>query len=197
MMKPQGYEEARETGEFAPIELGGHYATIKQVTETQSKTGKPMIVVLIDFCPPDSQAGYHSNAYQNDSRDPKKWPHNGTIYIMVNDYQDDTKTSRNFKTFCTSYEKSNNTSVKWGGSNWNQQFKNKKIGVVYGEEENEYNGQRSMRRVPRWFCSWDKVEGAAIPRAKMLQSSAPVGGPANDSFMNVPAGANEDEGIPF
>ena len=46
MQKPSGYDEAQASGEFIPIELGGHYATIKQVTETQSKGGRDMIVVL-------------------------------------------------------------------------------------------------------------------------------------------------------
>ena len=42
MQKPSGYDEAQASGEFIPIEIGGHYATIKQVTETQSKGGRDM-----------------------------------------------------------------------------------------------------------------------------------------------------------
>lgn len=202
MKKPNGYDEARESGEFTPVDPGGHYAIIKQVTETQSSTGKDMVVVLFDFCSPDAQAGYHTAAFEADTRDERKWPFNGSKYIMVNDFNDPNKTSRAFKTFCTCFEKSNGCSVKWGGADWGKQFKNKKVGVVYGLEEHEYDGKTSMRSVPKWFCSWDSVSGARIPEPKYLNGSGPASKPANnaapkdDSFMNVPAGA-EDEGIPF
>lgn len=200
MQKPNGYDEAREAGSFTPVELGGHYAVIKQVTEMQSSKGKDMIVVLFDFAKGDAQEGYHSNAFQNDNRDQKKWPFNGSKYIMVKDFNDDSKTSRPFKTFCSCFEKSNGCSVQWGGKNWGAQFKNKKIGVVYGEEEQEYDGKTSMRRVPKWFCSWDTVKDQRIPEPKYL-ANKPAPTPTttttgSEGFMNVPEGA-EDEGIPF
>ncbi len=201
MQKPTGYDEARESGEFTPVEVGGHYAVVKQVTETQSSTGKDMIVVLFDFCPPDKQAGYHTAAFESDTRDNRKWPFNGSKYIMVSDYNDPNKTSRAFKTFCSCIEKSNNYTVQWGGANWGKQFNGKKIGVVYGQEENEYEGKVSMRSVPKWFCSWDAVKDARIPDPKYLPGhSAPASGttPAqNNGFMDIPATAKEDEGIPF
>lgn len=201
MQKPTGYDEARESGEFTPVEVGGHYAVVKQVTETQSSTGKDMIVVLFDFCPPDKQAGYHTAAFEGDTRDTRKWPFNGSKYIMVSDYNDPNKTSRAFKTFCSCIEKSNNYTVQWGGANWGKQFNGKKIGVVYGHEEHEYEGKVSMRSVPKWFCSWDAVSSARIPDPKYLPGhSAPASGTApaqNNGFMDIPATAKEDEGIPF
>ena len=198
MNKPGGYDEARESSGFVPVDLGGHYAVIKQVTEMQSSSGKDMIVVLFDFTKPDKQEGYHNNAYQNDTRDQRKWPFNGSKYIMVNDFNDSSKTSRAFKSFCSCFEKSNNTTIVWGGKNWGAQFKNKKIGVVYGEEEHEWNGKTSMRRMPKWFCAWDAVEGARIPDPKYLENRpAPAQATAApNGFMDPPEGS-EDEGIPF
>lgn len=204
MQKPNGYDEAQANGEFIPVELGGHYAIIKQVSETQSSTGKDMIVVLYDFVTPDKQAGYFQSSYENDTRDPKKWPFNGSKYILVADYEDPKKTSRNFKTFCTCVEKSNGYTIQWGGKNWNQQFKGKKIGVVFGEEENEYEGRISMRHVPKWFCKWDAVKDAQIPAPKYLNGVSPAAVSAvssgtndtdEDGFMNVPEGADDE--IPF
>ena len=49
MKKPDGYDEAKASGEFTPVKDGGHYAVIKQVSERQSSTGKDMVVVLFDF----------------------------------------------------------------------------------------------------------------------------------------------------
>lgn len=202
MNKPSGYDEAQAGGEFIPIELGGHYAVVKQVAERQSSTGKDMIVVLFDFCKPDAQEGYFATQFANDERDDKKWPFAGSKYIIVNDYNDPNKTSKQFKTFCTCIEKSNNYQISWGGNSWAQQFKGKKIGVVFGEEENEYDGKIRMRRNLRWFCSLDRVADAKIPQTKYLNGSGPADQPqanttggAIDGFLNIPDGMDEE--IPF
>lgn len=201
MQKPTGYDEAQVSGEFTPVELGGHCAVIKQVSERDSSTGKPMIVVLFDFILPDKQAGYFTSQFDADTREPKKWPYNGSMYIMVNDYNDPKKTSRQFKTFCSCAERSNDFQIKWGGSSWAQQFKGKKIGVVYGEVENEYDGKITMRHQPRWFCTWDAAPGAKIPATKYLNGvgpAKPVNKPeeVEDGFLNIPTEVDEDE-IPF
>ncbi len=201
MQKPNGYDEAKSGGEFIPVELGGHYAIIKQVTEMQSANGKDMVVVLLDFAAEDKQVHYHSDAFDNDSREERKWPYNGSKWIMVKDYNDSNKTSRDFKTFCTCYEKSNNATVQWGGKNWATQFKNKKIGIVYGEVESEYDGKVTMKHLPRWFCTWDAVKDANIPNPKYLDNNTTVsahattGKTVDDNFINVPEGV--DESIPF
>lgn len=192
MQKPNGYDEARESGGYTPVELGGHYAVVKQVVEKQSSTGKPMIVVLFDFCEPDKQPGYFAESFESDNREDKKWPFAGTKYIMVQDFQDTNKTSRQFKTFCSCVEKSNNMTISWGGSDWSKQFKGKKIGVIYGEEEQEYDGEKSMRTLPRFFCQWERVKGAAIPAAKYLTISEPVVPKAPEGFSMI-----TDDEIPF
>lgn len=58
MKKPNNYENTQASGEFTPVELGGHYLIIKDVTETQSKNGKDMIRVSFDFAANDKQPGY-------------------------------------------------------------------------------------------------------------------------------------------
>lgn len=203
MNKPQGYDDVRAAGEFTPVELGGHYAVIKQVSETKSSTGKNMIVVLFDFDANDKQAGYFKKQFDEDTRPERKWPFAGSKYIMVYDYQDPGKTSRNFKTFCTCAQKSNNFEIDWNsGTAWGKQFVGKKIGVVYGEEESEWDGRVRMRRVPKWFCTADKVAEATVPEPKYLKGKTQTAKPGTtitnvdaDGFMNIPNGI-EDE-IPF
>ena len=198
MKKPEGYDEARAAGEFTPIELGGHFAVIKQVTEMQSSTGKNMVVVLFDFSGEDAQPGYFADQFKNDDREDKKWPFAGRKYIMVQDFNDSRKTSRNFKTFCTCVERSNEMEINWNTANWGQQFVGKHIGVVYGEEEQEYEGKTSMRRLPKWFCSYDKVTTQGVPEAKYLSGNKPRSAgsaTASDGFINVPEGTDEE--IPF
>ena len=194
MNKPSGYDDVQVGGGFTPVDLGGHYCQIKQVAERKSSTGKDMIVVVFDFVKPDAQEGYFMEQFKNDVREDKKWPFAGSKYIMVNDYQEPSKTSRQFKSFCTCVENSNSYQIQWGGSDWAAQFKGKKIGAVYGEEEHEYDGKVSKRRLVRYFCSVDAVKDAKIPEAKLLKNvSRPA---ANDtSFVNIPEGTEEE--IPF
>jgi hypothetical protein len=194
MNKPSGYDDVQVGGGFTPVDLGGHYCQIKQVAERKSSTGKDMIVVVFDFVKPDAQEGYFMEQFKNDVREDKKWPFAGSKYIMVNDYQEPSKTSRQFKSFCTCVENSNSYQIQWGGNDWAAQFKGKKIGAVYGEEEHEYDGKVSKRRLVRYFCSLDAVKDAKIPEAKLLKN---VNRPAaNDtSFVNIPEGTEEE--IPF
>ena len=72
MNKPNNYENTQAAGEFTPVELGGHKLVIKQVNETKSKTGKPMIVVLFDFARDDKQPGYFEKMFRDDIRPDKK-----------------------------------------------------------------------------------------------------------------------------
>ena len=191
MQKPNGYDEV-QVGEFTPVELGGHHLIIKAVKEQESKTGSPMIVVAFDFANNDKQPQYFSDQFERDVRPDKKWPANGTQYILTMDYQDKTKTSKNFKSFITSFEHSNNVTAIWG-EKFCEQFKGKKIGGVFGVVEEEYNGEVKKRHKLRWFCDDNKADNQSIPQEKLLKSSSAAS--TNDGFMNVPEGTDEE--IPF
>jgi hypothetical protein len=195
MQKPNNFDNV-STGDFTPIELGGHYMTIKQVSETKSKSGKDMIVVLFDFAKEDKQSGYFMESFKNDIRPEKKWPYSGTQYIVTEDK--DGNCSRSFKSFINAVEKSNNGfSTTWGEA-FAAQFKNKRIGGVFGIVEDEYNGKTTKKHQLRWFCNWDKVESAREPEPKLLpNSNRTVSAPQTDAdgFMAFPADADEE--IPF
>lgn len=168
MIKPNGYDEAIVSGEFVPVTPGGHYCSIKKVEEQMSSTGKPMIVVYFDFSGKDAQEGYFMKSFNEDTREEKKWPFAGRKYIMVEDYQDSSKTSRQFKTFCSCVEKSNDNFIVQWGDDWGAQFTNKQVGIVFGREEQEYDGKVTMRCLPKYFCKIDAVENARVPEDKLL-----------------------------
>ncbi len=191
MQKPQGYDEVQVGGDFTPIELGGHHLIIKGVKEQESKSGKQMIVVAFDFAKNDRQPNYFSDLFDKDIRPDKKWPNNGTNYIMAMDYQDSNKTSKSFKSFVTAFERSNNVTAIWG-EKFCDQFKGRKIGGVFGVVEEEYNGEIKKRHKLRWFCDDSKVDGASIPEEKLLKGSSST--PSND-FMAIKEG--DEEEIPF
>lgn len=197
MQKPNGYDEAKAQGEFTPVELGGHYLVIKQVAEKMNKNKQPMIVVLFDFAQNDKQPGYFMEQYKNDTREDKKWPNQATQYINV--YDSEGKTTRNFKTFTTCVEHSNTGFTTQWGDNFCQQFKDKKIGGVFGDQMDFYNGEEKKKRVMRWFVSSDKVADASVPEIsetaayKESKNNQMVSSP--DGFMNIPDGI--DEQLPF
>ena len=212
MQKPKGYDEAQEMGQSkAPITPGGHHLIIKQVNETQSKSGKPMIVVLFDFAQNDEHAGLLMKEFKEDTRSDKKWPHRGTSYIMVQDYQDPDKTSRQYKTFCSCFEKSNNAQINWTENQqaWAQQFKDKKIGGAFGVVHDVYNGREITKTELRWFISDDKVSTADVPAEKILSDEqwAEIHDKKNQSdstsseqtgetgFINIPEGIDQE--LPF
>lgn len=201
MLKPNDYDNTKAGGGYEAPEVGGHHMIIKQVNETQSKKGKPMIVILIDFAKNDRQPDLFMNQFKDDIRPEKKWPHGGTIYCLVEDSSG--KTSRNYKTFCTCFEKSNNTTINWtdNSAQWCGQFKNKKIGGVYGIVHSEYQGEEKVRSEFRWFVTDDKVDPNNVPAERLLseeERARLITKPGNNGsdFVNIPDGI-DDEGLPF
>lgn len=197
MQKPNNYDKTQASGDFTPISLGGHHLIIKKVEEAKTKTGKDMIVVAFDMAAGDSQSGYFSKAFADDIRPDKKWPRAGRQYIVTEDGNGNC--SRSFKTFINCVERSNNGFVTQWGDTFAQQFKGKRIGGVFGEVENEYNGKTTMRHELRWFCDDNKADSANVPQPKYLQNSnATTSAPATSAndFVNI-AGTIEEEEIPF
>lgn len=205
MVKPNGYDEAQTMGrQKEEIALGGHHLIIKQVNETVSSTNKPMIVVLFDFDQTDKQAGLLMKEFKDDDRADKKWPHRGTQYITVNDYQDPSKTSRSYKTFCTCFEQSNGVKINWveDSAAWAAQFKNKKIGGAFGVVHSVYQGKEIERTELRWFISDDKVSTCQVPMDKLLNenqkkqlATSDTQETDNNGFINIPD--NVDTELPF
>lgn len=191
MNKPNNYDNI-SSGGFTPVEPGGHVCIIKEVIEQESKAGSPMIRVNLDFDGNDIQPFYFKKLFADDIRPDKKWPLNGGRYVLTED--SDGNCSRAFKQFITCWEKSNGTTIQWGAG-FSGQFINTKIGAVYGEVENEYNGKITMRREVRWFCPVDEAKNAAVPKPKYLNGSAPAAKPIDDEFVDFPK--TDEPDLPF
>jgi hypothetical protein len=79
------------------------------------------------------------------------------------------------------------------GDKFCEQFKDKKIGGVFGVVEEEYNGEIKKRHKLRWFCEDNKADSQQIPQEKLLNSSTSP--KSSNDFMNIPDGSAEE--IPF
>lgn len=200
MRKPRNYDDTQVQGEFIPVELGGHKMIIKEVEETVSKKGKNMIIVRFDFAKGDKQADYFEKVFKDDIRPDKKWPNQATQYILTEDSEGNC--TRSFKTFITCVEHSNKGFETQWGDNFGAQFKNKRIGGVFGPQMDYYEGKEREKRVLRWFVSFDKVAEAPVPDLSETQAYKDhINGcrqnavPEGDGFMNIPDGIDEE--LPF
>lgn len=195
MQKPKLFDETR-TARFERIMTGPHKAVIKQVEERKSAAGRDMIAVYIDFDKDDVQPEYFSAAYKADTREKKKWPYQAVQYILVTDNEGNT--NRSFKQFIEAYEDSNQRTCVWGDGFANQ-FKNAKIGVTYGDVEEEYEGQLHTRQRIRWFFKLSEIENESVPDIKLFKGNlapAPAQTPAaGTDWMDL--SAVDDEDLPF
>lgn len=195
MKKPNGYNPKANVGEYVPVELGGHKCIIVAVKEQVTKGNQPQLVVGIDFAKEDAQAGYMKATFDADNREDKKWPYAGTIYIMENKYDWEQRcfvdeVSKECNDFLASVEQSNGIEINFDTKDFGKQFKGLKIGAVYGEEENEYNGKTSMLRKIRYFCTYDSALNKNVPKAKLLKK-----GSKPSAFDSAPV--VDDEDVPF
>ena len=190
MRKPSNYDNAPVSGDFEPIEKGGHICVIKQVEETKSKSGLDMLIISLDTDISDKQPKYFENQFKNDIRPDKKW---GCMMYLVVDENTDYGT-KNLKTFCTCVEKSNTGFETAWGDNWCRQFKDKKVGAVFGKEQYESaDGAVKWSTKPKWFRSTDTVLDANPPEDKFLTKNANQ--MDANGFMNIPDSIDEE--LPF
>lgn len=194
MQKPKLFDETRTT-RFERIMTGPHKAVIMQVEERKSAAGRDMIAVYIDFDKDDVQPGYFSASYKADTREKKKWPYQAVQYILVTDNEGNA--NRSFKQFIEAYEDSNDRQVVWG-DNFGKQFVGAKIGVTYGDVEEEYEGQLHTRQRIRWFFKLSDFENETVPDLKPFKGNlapAPVQNNAGTDWMDL--SAVDDDDLPF
>ena len=183
MNKPNNYDNISLHAD--PIVLGGHYAIINKVTEGQSKSGKPQITIYIDFDQQDAQPGYFKKLFDSNDRADKKWSAAGTFYITLGSNEE--YYNRSIKQFVTAFEDSNGVQCVWGDK-WAGQFANRKIGVVYGEEEwfDKNADEIKTSRKIRYFCDVHKALEQDVPKKRYYK------GDLATSTANMAATASED-----
>ena len=185
--KPAGYDEVQAGGDYTPIELGGHKLIIKAIEEATASTGTKYLKVSFDTASDDAQPNYYAEQWKNDTRDNKKW--GGIAMIFPTDREG--KTSKTFKQFCTSIERSNNSKIQWGAG-FENSIVGKVIGGVFGEEEYyNANGEVKTARKLFWWRSTDGIKDATIPDKRTVEKPVDNG----TDFISIPDGIEVD--LPF
>lgn len=168
--KPKDYDDVR-VGDYRILPAGGYICRILKAEETKSSSGKDMIKVAFDICDGE-YTGYFMEQFQGrkaaaENPQEVKWPFSGTKWILLTN--NEGKTNRDFKSFCTALEDSG-VSV-WKGDTFDVKgIKDAMVGVIFRREEHEYLSQTSWRTVPFGFRSVKTIEEGTfnVPEDKPL-----------------------------
>lgn len=193
MKKPGDWENVKVYENRKKLPAGGYICEVKKCEETTSSTGKEMVKVAFEIAEGEFK-GYFMDEFTRakEYKQDAKWPYAGTKWILTKD--EEGNTNRLLKAFVTSIE-AENVKVEWN-DNFRKSVQGALLGVVFRNEENEYEGVHYWRAVPCFFCSCEDIRtnnyntpadkpldvpGASLSRADDLP----------DSFQAV------EEDIPF
>lgn len=206
MKIPNNYN--KDFGDYEQLSAGGHKCRIVRAVETKSQTGKQMLVVNLDTTEDDVQPLFFTNRYVRDKREEKKWPCKMYI-ILEGEYAEG-----NLNRFLGAVEKSNDTFHPEPGKDLDpQKFTDLKVGTVFRQEEYTKSDLTvGMSVKPFRWCSYDKAPEQEVPKPKLLPTSdtdptrfvpewqktqTATVTPSRAGFMDIPADALEEEGLPF
>ena len=199
MNKPKGFDDI-QLGTV--LNAGGHKCVIKEVQETQSKSGKDMLIILFDTSEEDTQPNFYTNQFLADTEKPDReavW--RGKQYLVTEGEYGPS----NLKWFTTAVEDSNpGFEVKWGKAFANC-FKNQKVGIVFRlEDYTASSGELRTAVKPFRFCSYDKAPEQAVPKRQEIPETQTqqslfdqFQNMAQEGFMQVPDNLDDTEGLPF
>ena len=137
-------------------------------------------------------AGFYKRAFENDTREDKKWPADGQLVISAPEDNSEQWIVDNFNKFMTAVEDSNE-GYHW---NWDENtLKDKVVGAKFCNEQSEYDGKIYDHTKAKWFIAAQKVRDGKfgkLPNDKLIEkaSSSAAG------FVNIPDNITAEE-IPF
>lgn len=188
--------------EFKPLPKGGYVCRLMLAEEMVSSSGKPMLHIAFDIIEGEFK-NYFMDLYtarKKNNTDPMKtvkWPFEGQKWIPLNDYEDATKTSRQFKGFCTAVEDSGADIWTPDGELNLDEVKSAEVGVIFQLTENEYNGKTSWRAVPWGFRCIEAIatDDYFIPDDKPLPATHGTAFAPTSTSADTFSAAEDD--IPF
>lgn len=161
MNKPKGFDEAQEYGEFKKLPPGGYICRIMKLEEAKNKSGGDMIIAYLDIADGEYK-GYFSDNYKARAL---KAPGNAVWGCRLwQNVLDSTTglTSKGFKSFITSVEKSNPGFVS--GNIWGEKFitffKDKTIGCLFNNHHyiSAASGKEATVARAARVCSVDTIK---------------------------------------
>lgn len=179
---------ALHAGEFAKLPAGGYVCIVKNAVAGMSKKNKSTLKLVIDIAEGDFK-GFFKDFPEN-----KEFLH--TIYQLIEDQNG--KAHPFLKGILTDFEESNAGLNIKGGMFDERSLINKFIGVIFGIEEREYNGEIRVEAKPQRTTTVAKIRSGdfKIPEPKEIDKppSKPSSKFDDDDFVE---GTIKDEDVPF
>lgn len=198
--KPSNWNNVQAFSDRQKLPLGAYVCTIKQAVVQHNDYGD-QLCVLFDISAGEF-AGYYDDDFKRNQRKDKKWKGVLRLWLPKNDGSDkDEWTKSILKGFVTSVEESNR------GYTWDWDEKSlakKEIGILFRNEQWEYNGKSGWAVRPFRAISVDSVEDGkyALPSDKPLRNEP---APSYGDFSNPYSGStgefapleDDDAQLPF
>ena len=205
--RPNNWNEIKEPTERRTLDIVAGVAKVKQAVVKNSDWGA-QLCILFDLSEGE-YAGYYQQDFDAQKPNPgeeKRWKGVLRMWLPKEDgSEQDEWSKRSLKGMATAFEKSN-PGYTW---NWDERtLAGKYIGIIYRNEEWEYNGKTGWSKRPFRCTSIDKVREGAVkaPKDKPLKnkSTAPsysgdYGTGYGDTYSTQGYGnfADEEDCLPF
>lgn len=199
-----GYDNAKKaaqsySGERLP--KGAYVCKILEVNYEYGKedaTGKrysDRLIVQFDIAEGEYQ-GFFKSQYDNNHSDNRKYKGRAIVYLPKDDgTKEDSWTKNDFAKWTNALEDSNiGYTWDWDEAKW----KNKMIGIVFGETGTIIEGREIVFTEARFPVSVDMVRSGNAPEAKFRAKNGYVdrtAAPEPKDFMTIPDGI--EEALPF
>ena len=200
IQRPNDWNEIKAPTERKKLDITAAVAGIKKAIVQEDDYGAKLCI-LFDIVEGEN-TGFYQEKFEGNPNADKKWKGVLRLWLPTNDGSEkDEWTKRTLKGFTTSIEKSN-PGYTW---NWEERsLAGKYIGILYRNEEWEYNGMTGWTKRPFRAISIDSVREGNFkaPKDKPLKNKS-VGGYVEYSTSNYSETTNygvveeEDDMLPF
>ena len=203
MQKFGGYDDAKKQAQASgtsKLPAGGYVCKVIGVKYTKGEEGKSDFIEIQFEIAEGEYKGFFQKQYEANTNEDKKYKGRTKIYIPTDDGSEkDGWTKKTFAGWTNAFEESNEGYLwDWDEKKW----KNKLIGIVFGETGTVISGRDVVYTEARFAVSAEKIRSGNYPAAKFKAKNGypSDGGSANsgsdnNGFLNIPEGAVED--LPF
>jgi hypothetical protein len=193
MKQFKGFER-KEQVEWEQLPKGAYVIKLLNVKEEANKNSSGThLAIAFDIAEGEYQ-GFYKKAFENDTREDKKWNNDAVIYINCPEDNSQQWVIDNFNKFITAVEDSNE-GYHWS---WDEKtLKNKLVGAKFCIEQSEYGGKIYDHTKAKWFIAAKKIRDGKygkLPNDKLITNSKANDGPSD--FVNIPDNITAEE-IPF
>ena len=192
LSKSKNYEEAQAYSNVEKLPIGAYVLKIQKVKYEEGQNGmSDVIVFAFDIEQGDFKDFFRRN-FEGQTQEDKKWKGTYRLYVPKDDgSEQDTWTTRRFKTVMNNFEESN-TGYVW---NWDEKtLEGKLIGAIFNEKEYDFNGRHGFFTNCYSLVSTTQVTSGSckIPEPTMLKGNSQAT-TTDSSFLDK----NGEEELPF